>query len=306
MKKPMSALSQETRELRTVLFDSARWNDFKYRDDDIVIVTWGKSGTTWTQQIVGQLVLGAPEGISATNESPWLDCRFSPLEETFEQLEAQTHRRYIKTHLPVDSLPFSDRAKYIYVGRDVRDIAWSAYNHQAAFTQGTLDAFNELPGRDSPPLIHPPCGVREYYHSFLETGEAPGFQLAPIWEHVQGWWDVKHLPNVLMVHFNNLKSDMAGEIRRIAGFLNIEIDDGLWPAILEHCSFEYMQQESAKSEMLEEFFKGGGKTFIHKGTNGRWKDVLNQDEIAICDEIAAQRLSQECAHWLNTGETPNE
>jgi len=306
MNDPAGAGMREKRELSTVLFDSARWNDFSFRDDDIVVVTWGKSGTTWTQQIVGQLVLGAPEGISATKESPWLDCRLFPHEEIIAQLEAQNHRRFIKTHLPLDALAFSDQAKYIYVGRDVRDIVWSAYNHQAGFTQGALDAFNNLPGWSGSPLTHPPCDVREYYVSFLRTGEMLGFPLAPLWEHVQGWWNVRKLSNVLLVHFNNLKSDMGGEIRRIAEFLGVEIDEAVWPEILEHCSFEYMKRESAKEEVLDDLFQGGGKTFFHKGANGRWKDVLTEEEIAECDQVAAQHLAPDCAHWLRTGEVPRE
>ena len=46
-------------------------------------------------------------------------------------VEAQTHRRFLKTHLPVDALVFSEKAKYIYIGRDGRDVVWSLYNHHA-------------------------------------------------------------------------------------------------------------------------------------------------------------------------------
>ena len=306
MSSPTDSPIRKQGELATVLFDSARWNDFRYRDDDIVVVTWGKSGTTWTQQIVGQLVLGAPEGISATKESPWLDCRLFPYEEVMSQLDAQTHRRFIKTHLPLHALPFSSQVRYVNVGRDARDIVWSAYNHQAGFTQEAVDAFNNLPGWTGSPLTHPPCEIREYYLSFLETGEMPGFPLSPLWGHVQSWWDARNQPNVLLVHFNNLKADMGGEIRRIAQFLDIEIDESLWPRILEHCSFDYMKRESAREELLDDLFQGGGKTFFHKGANGRWKDVLSEDEIAACDRVAAEHLMPDCAHWLRTGELPAE
>jgi len=120
---------KKTREIQTAIVDSTRWNGFKFRDDDVVIDTFGKAGTTWMQQIVGQLLLGAPDGVSAAASSPWLDMRIVPLEPMLAQLEAQRDRRFIKTHLTVDALVFSRRAKYIYVGRDARDIVWSAYNH---------------------------------------------------------------------------------------------------------------------------------------------------------------------------------
>lgn len=294
---------KKIREIQTAIVDSTRWNGFRFRNDDIVIATFGKSGTTWMQQIVGQLVLGAPEGLTA-GVSPWLEFRIFPLDELTAQLKAQTHRRYIKTHLPVDALVFSPRAKYIYVGRDARDIVWSAYNHQARFTQDALDAFNGLPGRVGPPIMHPPCDVRDYYLHFLEFDDFPGFEFGGLWGHVQGWYDLRGLPNVLLVHFNDLKANMGREIRRIARFLDIDVDSKKWPLILERCSFEYMKKEAGKNELLDKFFTGGGSAFIHKGTNGRWKDVLSAREIARCDEVAARHLTPDCARWLKTGRLP--
>ena len=118
------------------------------------------------------------------------------------------------------------------------------------------------------------------------------------------WWDVRTLPNVLFVHFNNLKTNMEREIRRIARFLEIDVEREQWPRILEHCSFDYMRAAAQKIEMLDDFFQGGGGTFFHKGTNGRWKDVLTADEIARCDEVAARHLTPDCARWLKTGKLP--
>jgi aryl sulfotransferase len=300
-----SAWPTKTRDLQTAIFDSTRWNDFKYRDDDIIIVTWGKSGTTWMQQIVSQLVLGAPEGVEGLHDSPWLDMRIFPLDEVLALLEAQTHRRFIKTHLPVDAIGLSSRTKYIYVGRDTRDIVWSAYNHHASFTPQALAMFNNTPGLVGPPLEPPPCEIHDYYLRFLETGEMPGFPLSPFWGHVRDWWAAARLPNVLLVHFNDLKNDLEREARRVADFLEIDVGESLWPAIVEHCGFDYMQREMAKVEQLDQIFTGGGKTFVFKGTNGRWKDVLSAEEIARCDEVAARELTPDCADWLRTGRGSN-
>jgi aryl sulfotransferase len=296
---------KKTRDIQTAIVDSTRWDGFRFRNDDIVIVTFGKTGTTWTQQIVGQLVLGSPEGLAAAGASPWLDMRAFPIDEVLGLLESQQHRRFIKTHLPIDALVFSPRAKYIYVARDARDIVWSAYNHQAGFKQEALDMFNDLPGRVGPKITHPPCDVRDYYLHFLEFDDFPGFEFGGLWEHAQGWFDLRHLPNVLLVHFNSLKANMGREIRRIARFLDIKVDRRTWPQILERCSFDYMQNEAKKNELLENFFSGGGGTFIHKGTNGRWKDVLTAAEIARCDDVAARYLTPDCARWLRTGKLPS-
>ena len=99
---------QKQRELHNHHMDSTRWNDFRFRDDDIVIATWAKSGTTWMQQIIGQLVSGGADTSFAFMASPWLDLRVMPKDEVFAQLEAQQHRRFIKTHTPLDGLVLDD------------------------------------------------------------------------------------------------------------------------------------------------------------------------------------------------------
>src|SRR3954453_16330915 len=95
----------KSRELHNHHFDSTIWNDFAFREDDIVVATYAKSGTTWTQQIVGQLLFNGAEDIDVHNMSPWVDLRIMP-PEAIAGLEQQSHRRFVKTHLPVDALVF--------------------------------------------------------------------------------------------------------------------------------------------------------------------------------------------------------
>ena len=53
----------KTREILNYVLDSTRWNGFEFRDDDVVIGTWSKTGTTLTQQIVAQLVFNGEPGV---------------------------------------------------------------------------------------------------------------------------------------------------------------------------------------------------------------------------------------------------
>ena len=211
------AWPRKTRELQNHHFDSTIWNDFRFRPDDVVIGTYAKSGTTWMQQIVGQLLLGPDPELAVAELSPWLDLRVPPKVEKLPLVEAQRHRRFLKTHLPVDALVFSPEAKYLYIGRDGRDVVWSMYNHHVNANQAWYDALNETPGRVGPPIERPPASIRRYYHDWLDRDGHP------FWENIRSWWEIRHLPNVLLLHFSELKADMPGEIRRIADFLSIQI-----------------------------------------------------------------------------------
>ena len=117
----------KTREIHNHHMDSTIWNDFAFRNDDIILGTYAKSGTTWMQQILAQLIFSGAEGLDLGTMSPWMDLRLPPKEVKLPVVEAQAHRRFLKTHLPVDALVFSDKAKYIYVARDGRDVAWSLH-----------------------------------------------------------------------------------------------------------------------------------------------------------------------------------
>src|SRR5215207_9753214 len=91
---------KKTRELHSHHFDSTIWNDFTFRDDDIVIATYAKSGTTWMQQIIGQMLFGPDPELAVAELSPWLDLRVPPKAVKLPVVEAQTRRRFLKTHLP--------------------------------------------------------------------------------------------------------------------------------------------------------------------------------------------------------------
>ena len=290
---------QKSRELHSHHFDSTIWNDFPVRDDDIIIATYAKSGTTWIQQIVSQLIFNGQAGLPVAEMSPWLDLRVPPKEVKLPPLEAQTHRRFIKTHLPVDALAFSPKAKYLYIGRDGRNVVWSLYNHYANANGLWYEALNDTPGRVGP-AIEPPTGpVEQYFDEWLADD---GFPFWPFWENLRTWWQIRDLPNVQMVHFEKLKQDMPGEIRRIAAFLDIPIDENNWDAILEHCSFDYMKANAAISVPLGgAFWEGGAETFMNKGTNGRWRDLLSAEASTAYEQRAVAELGTDCASWLATG-----
>lgn len=286
----------KTRELHNHHFDSTIWNDFKFRDDDIVIATYAKSGTTWMQQIVAQLLFKGDPTLEVAEMSPWLDLRVPPKQVKLPQVEAQRHRRIIKTHLPADALVYSPKAKYIYIARDGRDVVWSMYNHHANANQGWYEALNDTPGRVGPPIEKPPTDIRQYWRDWMDKDGHPFW---PFWENIRAWWQLRTLPNILFIHFNDLKRDMSGEMRRIAQFLDIPIDETRWTDIQEYCSFDWMKKNAARSVPLGgAFWDGGAEVFINKGTNGRWIDTLTAQDSAEYEARAEKELGVECARWL--------
>ncbi len=295
----MNAMPQKTREMHNHHIDSTVWNEIEFRNDDVIIATYSKSGTTWMQQIVSQLIFDGREDLPVAEMSPWVDLRVPPKEVKLPQIEGQTHRRFLKTHLPVDALVFSPKAKYIYIGRDARDVMWSLYNHHVNANDMWYDALNNTPGLVGPKIGKPPASAAAYFEHWFDTDGAPFW---PYWENVKSWWEIRDLPNVKLVHFADLKQDLQGQIEDIAAFLEIEIAPEMIGQIVEHCTFDYMKAHADASVPLGgAFWQGGAKTFIHKGTNGRWVDELSQDISARYEARARYELGDECARWLALG-----
>jgi aryl sulfotransferase len=214
-------------------------------------------------------------------------------------VEAQTHRRFIKTHLPVDALVFSPKAKYLYIGRDGRDVVWSMYNHHANANQTWYDALNKTPGRFGPPIEPPPGDIRQYWRDWMDRDGHPFW---PYWENIRSWWEIRDLPNVKLVHFADLKRDMPRQMRDIAASLDIPIDESRWADIVEYCSFDWMKKNATKSVPLGgAFWDAGAEVFINKGVNGRWVDTLTAAEVEEYEARAEKELGRDCARWLATG-----
>jgi aryl sulfotransferase len=162
-----------------------------------------------------------------------------------------------------------------------------------------IQDIDRVPERVGPPLGVAPLSVIQYFRDWLAQD---GYPWWPYWTHILSWWEIKDLPNVMLLHFSDLKRDMPGEIRRIATFLDIAIDETKWDAILEHCSFDYMKAHAAQSVPFGgRIFEGGAETFMRKGVNGSWKNNLTPEDIEHYEQAALEKLGVECASWLSSG-----
>src|SRR5258708_32771080 len=165
---------------------------------------------------------------------------------------------------------------------------------------------NNTPGRVGDPM--PPCpeNIRDFWGEWIRRGwfewEREGY---PYWSnlrHVQTWWEYRELPNILLVHYNDLLKALAGEIRRIAGYLHIAMRPEMLASIAETVNFASMKQNAEQIiPGANQIWKGGPQTFINKGTNGRWRSILTDEDIALYNVAVARELTPDCARWLENG-----
>jgi aryl sulfotransferase len=304
-----------TRNYHNPIMESARWDDLAIRPDDIVIATYPKCGTTWTQRIIDLLVFQDPAPRPIMDVSVWLDARiFGTQEENLATLAAQTHRRFIKSHLPLDSLPLYDTVKYIHVARDGRDAFLSWHNHVQGFTPDTKMKIGMIIMND--PLLAPmmaggpppatPDDPQQFFQTWIAEAETdaqfgPGANLS-YFDFENTYWSERKRPNILMVHYNDLKADLAGEMIRISNFLDIDTPSDRLPILAQAAGFEAMQANGeALLPRIGEHFDHGAKRFLNKGVNGRWRDVLTEADLARYEAAFRRKVSPACADWLEHG-----
>ena len=282
------------RDHRGVVWDNRRWQSFAGRPGDIFVCTPPKCGTTWMQMIVATLLFqdGNLPG-KLWDIAPWFDARFNPVDEVVANLDAQTHRRSIKTHTPAHGIPWYPDASYIVVARDGRDACMSFYNHMAnmrqdhtmALAMSAMDEGIEL--GDLPALDD----VHAYFRWWLDSR---------LWfDHLSSFWARRDEPNVMFVHYDAMLADLEPEMRRVSAFLGIEVEEASWPELTDRCTFASMKSRSAAITDFDEMFIGGADTFLFKGTNGRWRDELTDDEVAAFELRATELLPADAMAWLS-------
>jgi aryl sulfotransferase len=298
-----------TRTYQNHHLDSTHWVGFEPRDDDVIITTSYKSGTTFTQTILMSLLCGAVPGLDELEKtSPWIDERPVSIDDTFGTLRRQTHRRFIKSHLPLDGLPYYPHLRYLIVARDPRDVFMSFANHYGNYTAFAYAVLNDdQPGEPLPPFER---DIHQLWRNWITRGwfdwESEGY---PFWgnmHHTRTYWDYRHLPNFLFLHYADMLADLEGTIRRIAAFIDHPVTDGEVARVAAEVNFSNMKKKALAADIKTSddepsFFAGGNTSFIFKGTNGRWREVLTEQDLDLYEAAKNQLLSPDCARWLEQG-----
>ena len=254
------------------------------------------------------MVFGSAAPFPVQDSSPWPDFRLPPPGAMLGLAESQTHRRFLKSHLPLEALPRYDGVKYIHVARDGRDAAMSFFHHKSNYTPEAIARFKELSNADpkfgdGDSYNFSPQDPAEHFAGWVDGFEDDqGDPGAGYFEIENSFWAARRDPNVLLVHYNDLKADREGEMRRIADFLGIELAEDVWPEIVEAAGFTAMK--GAAEQLMPQaggVWKGGGDTFINKGTNRRWEDVCQTADLARYEAKVSAEFSPSLAAWCEHG-----
>ena len=230
--------------------------------------------------------------------SPWLDMCTRPLAEVTAALAAQTHRRFIKTHTPLDGLPLHADVTYLVVGRDPRDVAISWEHHAAnmdfarflelrAAAVGNAD-LAELP--ETPRPVRGPG--RAVPHASSPTRRPARRRRSPrccITSTRAGSGGA--MPNVALFHYADLQADLAGELLRLARVLGIPCSPERARELAPEASLARMRERAA--DVAPNASQGIWKdvrAFFRSGGTGEWRARLSAADLAAYEaRVAAAR-----------------
>jgi hypothetical protein len=287
--------------------DNCRWDALELRDGDIVITTPSKSGTTWTQMLVALLIFDGPDLPGPLSIiSPWLDMNTRPIGDVVAVLDAQTHRRFIKTHTPLDGLPVDDRVTYVGVGRDPRDVAVSMAFHTLNVDRERL---RQLHDTVVAPEAEPVTAANDIglspYDRFREWIDAPptldgNESLATIIRHLTTIWERRHEQNVALFHYADYQADLPGEMVQLADHLGVDLTRSKAEKLATHASLDAMRARATDlaPNSTDRLWKSDAQ-FFRSGATGEWQTIFDGDLAARYESRVAQLADPELVRWLH-------
>lgn len=286
----MSATPEPRRRIYTdSVSDSSRWDAFVPRAGDIVVSTPPKSGTTWTQGILAMLIAGDPEVDAQTSmKSPWIDITIRDLGEVMARLEAQDHRRQVKTHTPFDGIPFWPHMRYVTVYRHPIDVHFSYRKHLANMARDVGQA----------PLSEDPS---ESFQEFLaEDVDHRG--LGAILDHYRCTLSREPRENLIRMHYADMLRDLPGAVASLAAHVGIAHPAGVMAAITKAATFASMKANAARfTPSAGQGFWKADAGFFDSATSRKWEGLLTDDDLAAYDARMNPALTVEERAWLEWG-----
>ena len=278
--------------------DSARWLEFEPRSGDIVISSRSKHGTTWLQMICALLVLRTPNlPAPLARLSPWLDWLVRPLPDVLADLERQEHRRFIKTHTPLDGLPIYPDVGYLVVARHPLDAAISLYHQGRNIDRERLAMLTGDIGMASTGVPTLESWIADWVHEKRGPDERLDAPPGVFW-HLGDAWMRRHEPNVVLVHYHDLERDLIGGMRRLAAALSIEIDPSEISRLANAATFDAMRDRLEHVPDVHGVLKDRSR-FFRRGSSGAAVDTLGPDIIAAYHARAERLAPPDLREWLH-------
>ncbi len=272
--------------------NTARWEKFQHRADDIFVCTPPKCGTTWTQAICAMLVFGKVDhGVQPGVISPWIDAEFAPIDEYLQQVEAQSHRRFIKTHTPLDGIPYNAECSYFVIFRDPRDVFFSGLNHRDNMSDQEL-ANNVFSVSKFGEWINTKCASDQWDQPSLEA-------LTHIFN---SYWPYRNLPNIHTFHYSDMKRDLEGTIGQMSSALGYNYSAAEIKTFAAAADFESMKNKA--EQYAPESGTGMWKAesnFFANGSSRQWEGKLTPSELAEFEVRVRELVPADAIDWFLDG-----
>lgn len=250
--------------------------EFTFSDEDVVAVTYPKSGTIWMQEILPLVLNGGDptpiQTIPNWDRVPWLE--ETRLKLVVDQLASP---RAMVTHFPHHLMPPSfhtSKAKVIYVMRNPKDVMVSSYY------------FHQMTG-----FLHDPGTFDEFMTSFLE-----GNVLFGKWtDHVKSWRNTELGDRIMYITYEEMVQDLPAALRKLSDFLGCNLSEDVIDKIAEHCSFKAMKNNTMSNfQLVPKMYMDLDKSpFLRKGIAGDWKNHFNAEQLAKFTSVIHKELENE-------------
>jgi aryl sulfotransferase len=236
--------------------------------------------------------------------STWLDFLTTPRDQVYARLEAQDHRRFIKTHTLLDGIPLDSRASYIVTARHPLDAAVSIYHQGDNIDRARM---RQLTGQPEPAETdRPRKSLRDWVLRWIDDDSDPREELDSLpgvmW-HLSDAWARRGEPNVLPVHYDDLSADLDGQMCRLAGKLGITVRESAWPGLVQAATFEHMRASASQLVPAGGILKSSAASF-RRGTSGARREILTEQEIAHYHARVATMAPADMLTWLHSPDRP--
>ena len=230
-----------------------------------------------------------------------------PLPEVVDDLKAQKHRRFIKSHTPLDGLPFNEQVTYICVGRDPRDVALSLDNHLANLNVGAL-LFALRTGAGPSDLselfdqkrLTRPENASKRFSRWVDALRSPS--LGATIHHIQTFWEARQCSNVILLHYGDLQADLESQMRDLATRLGLSVPHNLWSELVQAATFLEMRKRADEiAPNATEALWHENARFFNKGSNGQWKGCLEEQDLRHYRARVVELANPDLVAWLHQG-----